>query len=86
MDYTALLTQFNVFEGSQQMGATRSFINKFCNNLGNTFLCVDLLTLYMITALLRDKVFFQLAFIIKDSSHNDADSISTQILTASEYK
>ena len=85
-DLAALLTQFNVFSGSQLLGATRSFIGKFCTTWENSYVCVDLLHLYLVTSVLRDKVFYHLAAIVKDSEHNEADIISEQIMVASKYK
>ena len=47
---------------------------------------MDLLHLYLVTSVLRDKVFYHLAAIVKDSEHNEADIISEQIMVASKYK
>ena len=83
---TPILTQFNIFSGSQEMGAIRSFILKFCTDFGNSFLCVDLLSLYLITAILRDNVFLRLAAVVADSQHNDADGMAKQIVLSTQFK
>ena len=80
------MNQFSTFEGAKTFGATRSWMSRFCGMEENTYLCLDLLTLYVSLAVLRDQVFYRLAATIKKSDHGDADVLTDQILGTTQYR
>ena len=85
-DLSSIMNQFNTFEGVKQLGATRSWMSRFCDEWQNSFLCLDLLTLYVSVALLRDKIFINLAATIKNSDHCDADMLADQIMETTVFR
>jgi hypothetical protein len=85
-DLSSIMNQFNTFEGAKQLGSTRSWMSRFCDEWQNSYLCLDLLTLYVSTSLLRDKIFINLAATIKNSDHCDADILADQIMETTSFR
>ena len=85
-DLSTLMNQVSTFEGEKQLGTTRSWMSRFCSKWENTFLCLDMLLVYISVASVRDQMFANLAAVIKNSDHCDADNLAKQVYEATKYR
>ena len=85
-DLSTLMNQVSTFEGEKQLGTTRSWMSRFCRKWENTFLCLDMLLVYISVASVRDQMFANLAAVIKNSDHCDADNLAKQVYEATKYR